>query len=91
MPTQPRNTSIRERHRRTIAANEPPCGICGQDIDYNLTSPHPRSFVLDHIMPLNRGGLDTLPNKQAAHRDCNRTKSDRIDNGGILRTSASLK
>jgi 5-methylcytosine-specific restriction endonuclease McrA len=34
------------------------------------------SFVADHIVPLNKGGADVLANKQAAHRDCNRAKSD---------------
>ncbi|WP_280110255.1 HNH endonuclease [Segniliparus rugosus] len=27
-------------------------------------------------MPLSKGGADVLANKQAAHRDCNRAKSD---------------
>lgn len=37
------------------------------------------SFVVDHIIPLSKGGADTLENKAAAHRKCNRIKSDRTD------------
>ncbi|BBZ65805.1 hypothetical protein MINS_12340 [Mycolicibacterium insubricum] len=75
--TTPRNTTTRDEHRRIIARDEPPCGICGQPIDYRLNHRHPRSFVVDHITPRARGGPDTLDNKQAAHRDCNRAKSDK--------------
>jgi 5-methylcytosine-specific restriction endonuclease McrA len=85
-----RNTSQRDRHRNLIRRGEPPCGICGQDIDYTLKSPDPRSYVVDHITPLNRGGRDELNNKQPAHRDCNRTKSDRTDGGLIIRRSGAL-
>jgi hypothetical protein len=34
--------------------------------------------VVDHVVPVIAGGPDTLPNKQAAHRCCNRDKADRI-------------
>lgn len=74
-----RNTTQRDRDRRTIARTKPPCGICELDIDYALPHLDPKSYVVDHIVPLNRGGLDELANKQAAHRDCNRAKSDKID------------
>ncbi|MEU4772954.1 HNH endonuclease [Micromonospora sp. NPDC023644] len=104
----PRNTAIRDRHRATIARGKPPCGICGDTIDYSLTVapgehgkrctgptctgcvPHPMSYVVDHVIPVNRGGPDILANKQAAHRMCNRAKSDRTDGGPILRRSGSL-
>lgn len=52
--------------------------------------PHPMSFVVDHITPLTRGGTDTLDNKQAAHRACNRAKGGKIDGGPVLRRSGSL-
>jgi 5-methylcytosine-specific restriction endonuclease McrA len=77
--TTSRSTTIRDKHRRTIARNKPDCGICGRAIDYTLPHLDPASFVVDHIIPLGRGGEDTLANKQAAHRNCNRTKSDRLD------------
>jgi 5-methylcytosine-specific restriction endonuclease McrA len=72
------NTTQRERDRSVIRRTKPPCGICGDPIDYTLRSPDPGSFEVDHIVPLNRGGTDTPDNKQASHRRCNRTKWDRL-------------
>ena len=73
-----RNTARRDKHRRIIAKTKPPCGICDQPIDYTLPHLDPGAYVVDHIVPLNKDGLDVLENKQAAHRACNREKSDRI-------------
>ena len=85
-----RSTTVRDRHRKAIAKGKPPCGICGEPIDYTLPYLDPMEFVVDHVISLNRGGTDTLGNKQAAHRRCNRIKSDRVDGGPILRRSGSL-
>ena len=74
----PRSTTTREAHRRAIARHKPPCGICGNDIDYTLRYPHLESFVVDHIHPRAKGGSDDLDNKQAAHSKCNRAKSDKL-------------
>lgn len=63
-----RNTTIRNRHRATIARSKPPCALCGNPIDYQLPHTDPWSFVVDHIIPLAKGGADALANKQAAHR-----------------------
>lgn len=73
-----RNTASRDRDRAAIRRLKPPCGICEGEIDYSLHHLDPMSYVVDHIIPLNKGGTDTLDNKQAAHRSCNRTKSDRL-------------
>lgn len=73
--SQPRSTTIRDQHRRMIRRIKPPCGICEQPIDYTLAYPDPRCFVVDHIIPLAKGGEDELTNKQAAHRDCNSHKA----------------
>lgn len=72
------NTTVRDRDRKAIARTKPPCGICGEPIDYTLPYLDPGSYVVDHVIPINRGGTDTLDNKQAAHRSCNRTKSDQL-------------
>ena len=71
-----RNTTTRDRHRRIIARNHPPCHLCGGDIDYQAGWLDPLSFTVDHVIPRNKGGPDTLDNKAAAHRKCNRDKSD---------------
>jgi 5-methylcytosine-specific restriction endonuclease McrA len=71
-----RNTALRDKHRRIIARGKPPCHICGQPIDYQAHHLDPHSYTVDHITPLTRGGPDTLDNCAAAHRKCNRDKSD---------------
>ena len=82
-----RNTATRDRDRATIAAEEPPCyldaqGLClfpGEPIDYEADHLDPRSFTVDHVIPLDAGGPDTLDNKAAAHRACNRDKSNKVE------------
>lgn len=76
-----RSTATRDRFRRIIAKDEPPCHVCGNHIDYQAHHLHPDSFTIDHITPLNRGGTDTLDNIGAAHRRCNRAKSDKVAAG----------
>ena len=84
-----RNTTIRDNHRRIIARGKPACWICGKPIDYTLRHPDPQAYVVDHKIPIATGGTDTLDNKAAAHRACNRAKSDRpfaniIKRSGVL-------
>ncbi|GAA2394314.1 HNH endonuclease [Gordonia cholesterolivorans] len=87
-----RNTTIRDRHRRIIARNKPPCAWAhclypGIPIDYDAGPDDPLSYVVDHRIPLNKGGSDTLDNKDPFHRACNRAKSDHLPDeeppGGI--------
>jgi len=85
----PRNTTQRDRDRARIRATTANCGICGDRIDYSLPHTDPMSFVVDHIIPLAKGGPDTLTNKQAAHRSCNSTKRARLV-APIIRRSGSL-
>lgn len=47
------------------------CGICGKSVDSN-------DFHVDHIIPLNRGGLHAYSNTQAAHPSCNTSKKDKL-------------
>lgn len=81
-----RSTTTRDRDRRAIARTKPPCGICELPIDYTIPSPDPLSFEVDHIVALNNGGTDTLDNKQASHRKCNRDKWDRLAESNQPRT-----
>ncbi|QDP43700.1 HNH endonuclease [Gordonia phage PhorbesPhlower] len=80
-----RNTTIRDRHRNHIRRGKPPCSYThclypGTPIDYDADSHlDPLSFTVDHTIPINHGGTDTLDNKTAMHRACNRHKSDKLD------------
>ena len=87
----PRDTTTRDLHRNQIKRTRSACAICGTPIDYTLPHLDPMSYVVDHIVPLHRGGTDTLDNKQAAHRACNRTKGARVDGGPIVRRSGALR
>lgn len=89
MSNTPRNTTKRDRDRARIKATRAACHICGQPIDYTLTWLDPRSFVVDHVIPLAKGGTDTIANKAAAHRDCNSKKRARLI-APIVRRSGSL-
>lgn len=72
-----RNTTTRDRHRAVLRRGQPPCGICHEDIDYRAPHLDPGEYVVDHVIPLARGGLDELENKQPAHRRCNELKADK--------------
>lgn len=86
MGSTPRSTTQRDRDRNAIRRTKPPCGICGGEIDYTLKSPDPGSFEVDHVLPLARGGTDTLDNKQASHRACNRDKWHKVADDNAPRT-----
>lgn len=63
-----------------FVAHDWQCGICNGKIDQRLRWPHPRSAVLDHVIPLSAsdspGHVKT--NVQAAHNRCNGIKGDRV-------------
>jgi 5-methylcytosine-specific restriction endonuclease McrA len=55
------------------------CGLCGQEVNFEIKAPDPMSATVDHIIPLAKGGHPTdYNNLQLAHRTCNRKKSDKI-------------
>ena len=89
MSKTPRNTAQRDRDRARIKATKAACAICGREIDYTLRADDPMSFVVDHVIPLAKGGPDRIENKQAAHRTCNSTKRARLV-APIVRRSGSL-
>ena len=53
------------------------CGLCGQPVDRSLAYPHPMSGTVDHVVPLSRGGAQSLDNTQLAHARCNISKGNR--------------
>lgn len=71
--------SVYESNRRKILKTRNTCEICGLPIDMELKPPHPLSPVIDHIIPINKGGHPSdINNLQIAHWQCNRAKSDKL-------------
>lgn len=68
-----------EKNKKKILATQNVCGICGQEIDKGFKYPHPLSPVIDHIVPISKGGHPSdISNLQLAHRWCNRQKADKL-------------
>lgn len=53
------------------------CQLCGERVDRRCRYPSPRTPVLDHIVPLSRGGKHERRNVQLAHHGCNNSKNAR--------------
>jgi 5-methylcytosine-specific restriction endonuclease McrA len=85
-----RNTTQRDKDRARIRSTRAACYLCGEAIDYTLPYMDPREFVVDHIIPIIKGGADHLSNKAASHRECNSKKRAR-DYAPIVRRSGSLE
>lgn len=77
------NGHRRDQDRARLGAKGLPCHICGGSIDYQLKTPDPGSFELDHITPVSLApDLEHEPtNHGASHRRCNRDKWDGPVNG----------
>lgn len=90
MSKTPRNTTQRDKDRARIKATRANCHICGVAIDYTLKWPDPMCFVVDHKIPLHKGGTDSMGNKAAAHNTCNSKKRARLV-APVVRRSQSLK
>lgn len=70
-----------EKNKKIILKTQNICGICGKPVDTRLKHPHPLSPVIDHIIPINKGGHPSdIDNLQLAHWTCNREKSDKLFN-----------
>lgn len=52
------------------------CYLCGDAVDQRARHPEPLSAVLDHVVPVAKGGLSTEENLRTAHSVCNARKSD---------------
>jgi hypothetical protein len=60
-------------HRNRDGTHGQPCWLCGQAIDYRLRFPHPRSWSLDHAVPIAEEPRLALHagNFRSSHLDCN--------------------
>lgn len=81
-----RSTTTRDRHRRIIRLGLPPSGFgpkpdcyhCSEPIDYEAGHLEDLSFQIDHLIPVDKGGPDTIDNIVPSHRKCNREKSNKL-------------
>jgi len=61
--------------RARVVHDEDECALCGEPVDKDLPYPHPGSPVVDHLIPLARGGPEyDRANLALMHRSCNRAK-----------------
>lgn len=68
-----------DKAKKRILMTQDVCGICGKLVDKKLKYPDPMSPVIDHIIPINKGGHPSaIENLQLAHWSCNRQKSDKL-------------
>lgn len=68
-----------EANKKKLLATQNLCGICGKPVDKRLKWPDPMCGVIDHIVPVSKGGHPSdIKNLQLAHMCCNRAKSDKL-------------
>ena len=72
-----------DKNKQRLLKTQNYCGICGQQVDKSIKYPDPLSPVIDHIIPVAKGGHPSdLANLQLAHFHCNRQKSDKLFSKG---------
>lgn len=54
------------------------CQLCHKPVKRELIWPHKQCASLDHILPLSRGGTNTVANLQLAHYSCNSRRGDKL-------------
>ncbi|MCW0993094.1 HNH endonuclease signature motif containing protein [Streptococcus anginosus] len=68
-----------EKNKKRLLKSSTHCGICGRLVNKKLKYPDPMSPVIDHIVPIAKGGHPSaIENLQLAHWQCNRQKSDKL-------------
>ena len=71
--------TVYESNRKKILKMQSICGICGKPVNKKLKPPDPLAPVIDHIIPVAKGGHPSdIDNLQLAHSACNRQKSDKL-------------
>lgn len=77
------NAGARVKLRQRLKAEGRGCWICRafgrpDAIDYSLPARHPRSFEVDELVPVSRGGSPIdYANVDATHRECNCWRGNR--------------
>jgi hypothetical protein len=53
------------------------CYLCQKSIDLNIPRTEPEGLNIEHVIPIVKGGPDTLENVRPSHRNCNLSKHDK--------------
>lgn len=64
---------------QVLALYGPNCAICDEPIDDSLPRTSKLGLTVDHVIPLSKGGLDTIENMRPAHWVCNVRKGNKLD------------
>lgn len=74
----PEYRQARAQYREVAEANQLPCWLDGQPIDYSLPPEHPDAWSLDHAIPISKNlALATDPNNfRSAHLACNKRRGN---------------
>ena len=65
-------------HETIAARDNYICYLCGDEVDMTISRLDNRGATLDHVIPISRGGVDSLENVKLTHRVCNMRKSNRL-------------
>lgn len=65
-------------HEQVVREYGSDCHICNEPIDLTLPRTSKLGLTVDHLIPLSRGGTDTMPNLRPAHWGCNIKKSNKL-------------
>lgn len=60
------------------------CYLCGDDVDMSLPRTSRLGATLDHVIPISKGGSDSMENLRLTHWICNVKKSDKILGVGFV-------
>jgi hypothetical protein len=65
-------------HEQVVRQHGSSCHICREQIDMSLPRTSKLGLTLDHVIPLSKGGTDTMDNLRPAHWLCNIKKSNKL-------------
>jgi 5-methylcytosine-specific restriction endonuclease McrA len=75
---QKKTKPYRISHEQVVREYGQDCDICKEPIDLELPRTHRFGLTVDHVIPVNKGGTDSMENLRPAHWICNVKKSDKM-------------
>lgn len=78
-------SSVLTKLRKAVAADRPPCHLCGNEIAWEANWRDDLAPQIDHLVPRSHGGPDVIDNVRASHRACNRQRGNKpLLPGGVI-------